>query len=206
MIAGYILAGGQNRRMGGKKKLFLEYGRETFCHRILRSFQVFPTTYLSVENRSFYEKLGIPLVVDAYPQAGPLGGICTGLSVCPEEALFVVACDMPLVDTATVKLMVKAYEKTSGIVVARSEGRIHPLLGIYPKTVRPVLEELINSGRLRMIDALAAAGYQEIMLPVGSTAAENINTPEEYQVLLKSEHNRRTDQEDGGKGDLYAGA
>ena len=46
-IAGCILAGGKNLRMGGEKKVYLKYQGETFLDRIRGNFRNFPRIYLS---------------------------------------------------------------------------------------------------------------------------------------------------------------
>lgn len=185
-LAGYILAGGENRRMDGKKKLFLEYGGESFCRHILCAFhnQGFSEIYLSVEAQAPYEQTGLPLVVDAYPGAGPLGGLCTGLKMCPEEALFTVACDMPCINSKSVENMVRAFQQHGGVVVAQAGGRLQPLFAIYPKTVLPVLESMIQKKDYRMTELLAHVGYTAVLFSEDSIF-QNINTPEEYRRLTK---------------------
>lgn len=188
-IAGYILAGGKNRRMDGKKKLFLEYGGEYFYRRILRAFQSqgISPVYLSVEECSPYEAASLPLVADVCSGAGPLGGIYTGLLSCPEEALFVAACDMPCIGGGDVKQLLDAYQRCPGIVVSRAEGRLQPLFAIYPVSALPFFEKALGQKDYRMMHVLDEAGYQAAALPETSAAAKNINTPEAYQTLLKAD-------------------
>lgn len=110
---------------------------------------------MSVEEESPYRHLGLPLVADQWEEIGPMGGICSGLLQCPEEALLVLACDMPMVDRQTIGLLVKAYyEQEAGdrqIVIAETEDGLHPLCGIYPRHVLPMMQELIGQGNYRMI-------------------------------------------------------
>lgn len=183
-IAGYILAGGNCRRMEGKKKLFLEYEGQAFYERIRNALKGFSRTYLSVEKREGYERVKLPLVEDIYGDAGPLGGICTGLENCPEHALFVAACDMPLIDEETVEKLVIRYKEKPGIVVAQAEGRVQPLLGIYPKQALPVLRKELEAGNRKMAEVIRLAGYEAVELGGKAENAANINTPEEYSRLL----------------------
>ena len=150
----------------------------------------FSKTYLSVETREAYEQVELPLIVDSYRNMGPLGGICTGLEKCPESALFVVACDMPLLDGETVKKLVKRYKEKPGIVVAQAEGRIQPLLGIYPKEVLSVLKKELKTGNRKMTDVIKLAGYETVALGDKDHNAVNINTPKEYSQLLEYNKSR----------------
>ncbi len=182
-IAGYILTGGKSRRMEGKDKLFLEFGGESFYHHIRRALAPFSSVYLSVsaENRLRCQSLSLPMVVDRFPDLGPMGGIYSGLLACGESALFVVACDMPLIRRETVEQVVREYRRQ--VTVVRSGSRLEPLFGIYPKTVLPVMEEMIRERNYRMRDLLSRTPAQVIPLEENNPVAVNINTDEEYLNL-----------------------
>lgn len=185
-ICGYILAGGKNRRMNGYKKIFLEYEGATFCERILQAFEEFAVTYISVEAESPYQELHLPVIVDEYAAIGPMGGIYSGMKSCDADALFVVACDMPMVTGEAVQRVTKMYSKQHKITVVRTNGRLHPLFGIYPRTVLPKIEKAIEKKDYRMMNFLKENEYQVVDL--GETAvAENINTVEDYQKLKDAE-------------------
>lgn len=183
MIAGYILTGGKNRRMNGEKKLFLEYKGKTFFDHIKNSLQLFSNIYLSVDEKKPYEALKMPMVVDVYPDIGPMGGIYSGLLHCSEDSLFVIACDMPLIDLQTVKKICQTYEKERIITIVQTETRLHPLLGIYPKTILPVMEEMIQEKNYRMMNLFARTKVCAIQLKGNHQAVQNVNTPKEYQKL-----------------------
>ncbi len=185
-VAGYILSGGKNTRMEGQKKLFLRYAGETFCQRILHACDCLPTVYLSVDKKEDYKEAGLPMVEDRWNGIGPLGGIASGLLECSEEALLVMACDMPLIGKKEVNQLLSFYEQSESkdrILVAGQEGRIHPLFGIYPKTVCEAALEMIQEGDYRMMHFLERSGYQILELNPENRAMENINTVQEYQGL-----------------------
>lgn len=209
-VAGYILSGGRNTRMEGQKKLFLRYAGETFCQRILHACDCLPAVYLSVDKKEPYKEAGLSMVEDRWKGIGPLGGIASGLLECKEDALFVMACDMPMIDRKTVERMLKTYEAmlrkpvldagqqdgaesvTSAdlyppVLVASQNGRIHPLFGIYPKRVLPFAEELIREGDYRIMHLLERAGYRTLELETENCAMENINSTEEYRRLAETE-------------------
>lgn len=189
-VAGYILSGGRNTRMEGQKKLFLRYAGETFCQRILHACDCLPAVYLSVDKKEPYQDAGLPMVEDRWKGIGPLGGIASGLRECKEDALFVMACDMPMIDRETVERMLKAYEESKNlpVLVAAQNGRVHPLFGIYPKWVLPYAEELIREGDYRIMHLLERAGYRTLELERESRAMENINSTEEYHHLTEKAH------------------
>lgn len=213
-VAGYILSGGRNTRMEGQKKLFLRYAGETFCQRILHACDCLPAVYLSVDRKEPYKEAGLPMVEDRWKGIGPLGGIASGLLECKEDALLVMACDMPMIDQKTVERLLETYDAmlreqvldaeqqdgtesmTAGesmatadshlpALVASQNGRIHPLFGIYPKRVLPYAEELIREGDYRIMHLLERAGYRTMELDTESRAMENVNSTEEYRRLAE---------------------
>ena len=161
MIAGYLMTVGKKRRVDGKKKLFLELEENS----ILDALQGFDKIYLSVEEEAPYEHLNLPMVVDEIPEIGPIGEIYSGLKNCQEEALFVVACDMPFVTKAAIRRLLDVYSHRHKITIAWAEDMEHPLLGIYPKEALPYLEKQIRAGDYKLINSLVHAGYAIVTLP-----------------------------------------
>ena len=109
--------------MEGQKKLFLRYAGETFCQRILHACDGLPAVYLSVDNKEPYRKAGLPMVEDRWRGIGPLGGIASGLLTCKEDALFVMAYDMPMMERQTVERMLEAYREICCETVAEKAER-----------------------------------------------------------------------------------
>ena len=169
--------------MNGEKKFFLKYQGKLFYEHILRSFDKLPQTYISVEEEKPYEHLGLPMVVDLFDSIGPMGGICSGLDRIDCDALLVAACDMPMINQEVVNILIDKYQNDPRITVVKSGERLHPLLGIYPKTVLDQAEELIADGCYKMMCLLEKAGYQVVELESESSVVQNVNTPEEYQML-----------------------
>jgi molybdopterin-guanine dinucleotide biosynthesis protein MobB len=191
-IAGYILAGGKNRRMDGKKKLFLEYEGKAFYEYIVDALAWFPVIYLSVDGTEAYESLNLPMIEDHYPEIGPIGGICSGLEQCEEDALFVTACDTPWIDRESVEMICEAYrEHPERITVASCGERIHPLFGIYPKTALPVLRQMIAEKNYRMREVLERGDAALVDLGSDCIVLRNVNTPEEYKKMSQ-ERERKT--------------
>ena len=90
---GLVLAGGNSRRMG-RDKTALEFEGQTLLQRTVALLQtVFPQVLVSV--RSYRQDVSVPQVIDAYPDAGPLAGLCAGLAKADTPWVFAVAADMP---------------------------------------------------------------------------------------------------------------
>lgn len=190
------MTGGKNTRMNGEKKLFLTYDEMPFYAHIFQAFQILPKTYLSVEAEEPYKALKIPMVQDIYPAIGPLGGIYSGLLRCPEDALFVTACDMPLIDQATVKLVCRYYWQHPGkVTVVKAGGRIHPLFGIYPKSVLLLIGRMVAEKNYKVMNLFTETDVSVVELEQEKTV-KNINTPREYEQLkhiVRQKHGTETE-------------
>lgn len=185
MIIGYLLTGGKNRRMHGDKKLFLNYEGVSFYEHITAALSDFPEIWLSADKKEPYLTLGHPVVEDEIPECGPLGGILSGLRLCGEDdALFTVACDMPLLKKEHVQKLCRIYAKTPDrIVIAQSGGKLHPLCGIYPHACLAILEEQQRCGDYRMVHALEKAEAISVIFSENDPAFTNVNTPEELYKI-----------------------
>jgi molybdopterin-guanine dinucleotide biosynthesis protein B len=137
-----------------------------------------------------YEHLHMPMVLDRYPEIGPIGGICSGLEQCEEDALFVTACDTPWIDRESVEMLCAAYRQRPGrITVASCDGRVHPLFGIYPKTALPILRQMIAEKNYRMREVLERTDAVLVELGSDSMVLQNVNTPEEYRKMSQKSGN-----------------
>ncbi len=189
-IAGYILTGGRSRRMNGQDKLLLNCQGTSFFDHIRKALGSFSRIYLSVaaDRRDRYESLGLPMVTDRFSGLGPMGGIYSGLLSSGEQALFVVACDMPLIDGKTVDFVADCFWEDGDrdqVMVVRTGEQVHPLFGIYPKAALPLMEEMIREGNYRMSDFIVRSRARVLSLKRDSPVGINVNTEEEYQTLSR---------------------
>ena len=95
-LGALILAGGQNRRMGGSPKALLPNGSGALILDGLRAaFAGFDEKLLSTNTPELAAGTGFAPVPDARPGMGPLAGLAAALSACQSDGLVVAACDMP---------------------------------------------------------------------------------------------------------------
>src|SRR4029077_10522071 len=79
-VAGVILAGGQNRRMGGADKDFLTVDGQTVFQRILRLLGCcFPQVVVVSTQPEKYARFDVEVTSDEFRAQGPLAGIHAGL-------------------------------------------------------------------------------------------------------------------------------
>lgn len=135
---GLILAGGQSTRMGGRHKGSLTYRGETFTHRLVKELKKeVSCVRLSYGHEVKDEGGECPIVMDIYPECGPIGGIYAGLKACQREWMLTAACDMPLMKIELYRYMMDMLEADRGETsiydgaVPVTDGRMHPLAAVY---------------------------------------------------------------------------
>ena len=112
---------------------------------------------------------------------GPLGGIREGLHAIGSDFALIVSVDAPLL-SATFARHLLACGRTSACVV---NGRVQPFPALYAKHLATTADRLIESGRMRPLFLLEAAGYHRLDESlVDRDAFRGFNTPEEYEELL----------------------
>jgi len=184
-VTGVIQAGGKSTRMGGRPKALLELGGRRIIERVLDVVGAVVDDVVIVTNTpDLYAFLGLPMVADAYPEHGSLGGIFTGLAAAAGDAAFTVACDMPFLHRDVARLVV-ARAGEGDVVIPRAGGQFETLHAVYGKACLPHIEARLKAGRLRIV------GFFESVRVVEIAEAEvarhrppevvfmNVNTPAE---------------------------
>ena len=93
-MAGFVLVGGNSTRMGRDKAQLPLHGR-TLVEHIAGAVAEAAGSVTLIGAPERYPDLGIRMLPDSRPGAGPLGGICTALASTDAEWNLIVACDMP---------------------------------------------------------------------------------------------------------------
>lgn len=194
---GVILAGGQNRRMGGQSKALLKYEGRTFLSRQLTELDLICSELILVtqEPERYEEELSnfpgtVCLVPDLQPGKGPLAGIQAAMTAAGYDELWIVGCDMPRISSKAAEAMSELRSATdSDAVVARLKGRLHPLHGLYHRRGLQTVERLLTEGDYRMTRLLRELAVREVedsfFEPRGIALdfTQNINNPDDYNRL-----------------------
>jgi molybdopterin-guanine dinucleotide biosynthesis protein A len=184
-VAGIILAGGRNSRMGGADKAFLTVGGRTVFERTLDTLTAFfPQVVVVSNDPQKYRCFNVQVVQDEFPRQGPLAGIHAGLGHIDCPYAFVVACDMPFLQPAPIRFLVSQLTSQDA-VIPEWDGDIEPLHGIYGTHLRPVISEALRSGTRAIRELLPRLDVQfvpeHLMRRVqgAEESFRNVNTPEE---------------------------
>lgn len=143
-ITGIILAGGKSTRMGENKSFLILNGKPAIQNTIDLMKSLFSEVILITNEPDLYEFLGVTQYMDIYKNVGPIAGIHSGLTKSHTRKNFIISCDIPLMTKRMIESIIN-YPSESDIVVAKADGFIQQLCGIYSNSVLPIIEELIES-------------------------------------------------------------
>lgn len=181
-----ILCGGKSTRMN-QDKAGLLIGKKTFLQQIEKNLKDADEILLSVKDRRDYPEIGARHIEDREADKGPLMGLCSVLEECSYDKVWVMSCDMPLVNWDTAQEL--EHYLTDGIdavIPVDRTGKKYVLCAWYRKSILEILKEQLESGDLKvkhLLERLRVCYVAVEGLTNGSRKFQNINTREEYQAF-----------------------
>lgn len=202
--SGFITAGGRSSRMG-RDKAWLELDGRAMIDRVIEALKPITANVHLIANSVEYSRLGFPVFADTNSGVGPLEAIRTALVHSPTEWVILVACDMPFVTRELFARLLNILEQVTtdaglqapdsrpeAVVPLNQQGLLEPLGAIYSIAALPAVTRLIDSGE-RKVSYLferiptRLVTFDEVKdLPGARLFFENINTPEDYELVKKS--------------------
>jgi molybdopterin-guanine dinucleotide biosynthesis protein A len=189
--------------MHGARKAFVKYKGKVFLEYALESLADFKEILIVCE-RAEYDaymkwlksyrasyKDRIRLVFDLFDDKGPVCGVCTALYSASHQYVAIAPVDMPFLKDAFYKAafaIIQSGANATDCVLAKIDGRVYPVVGIYKGKLRLTFERALSQNQLRMMALV------EAVRPVYLTEADfkaddlkkqfvNINTPDKLADL-----------------------
>ena len=185
-----VLAGGKSSRMGFDKSTMVLQNKKLIESTIKKLDSLFDDIIISVdsiEKKSEFNHDNI--AVDEVKGVGPLGGMISALEMAQSDKLFVIPCDMPVIDTKYISFMMK-YMDDNEIILSEKNGYFEPFPGFYSKSLIPRIEELINQNR-RSIRAIFECSRTKVIsesewkkLGFSEEIFTNLNTTQDVEKYL----------------------
>ncbi len=160
-IAGVVLAGGLARRMGGGDKCLRRLaGRPLLSHIVDRVRpQVGPLAINANGDPNRFSDFNLPVVADGIDGfAGPLAGVLAGMEWAEETApecpwLASFPGDSPFLPDDLVARLAEAIEREGAdMACAASNGRAHPVAGLWPVRLAADLRRAMIEEEIRKVD------------------------------------------------------
>jgi molybdopterin-guanine dinucleotide biosynthesis protein A, proteobacterial len=159
-ICAVIMTGGKSSRMGGGIKTLMQFNKKIIFERILESLQNQINNIIINNNDMSYQfkKYNLPIIEDKIKgYLGPLAGIHASLVWVSKnlkniEWIVSVPGDTPFIpDNLVEKLYNKAESYKKNIIIAKSNEKIHPIVGIWNVNLLQKLEKAILEGERKII-------------------------------------------------------
>ncbi len=193
-IIGVLLAGGQSRRMGGGDKCLAELAGKALLRHVVERLE--PQTSALVLNANGdlgrFSGFDLPTVADPVEGfAGPLAGVLAGLTWAREHApearwIVTAATDTPFFPhDLTARLLDATRGQHPAIALAKSNGRMHPVFGLWPVALADNLHEALERGTRKVLDWTGAHTTMTARFPparIGGTTLDpffNVNSPDD---------------------------
>jgi molybdopterin-guanine dinucleotide biosynthesis protein A len=176
-LAIVILAGGRARRFPDKLEALID--GEPLLARVYRNLRGVAPIVIAARatfSPSLDAVLDCPIIVDRWPERGPLGGLLSACASLPARRIFAVAGDAPHVTPDVLHALVRAWEDRDEAAVPECDGRLQPLVSLYDREAllreaRQVLD-WGNSSMHALVDRLRVR-----RIPLAAHYFHNINTP-----------------------------
>ena len=163
-IAVGFLAGGLARRMGGRNKALLEIGGRSILEWQLAATEQHPVRLVNANGDARpYQPFGLPVIADNISgNPGPLAGILACLDYLAEQheqvsMLLSCATDAPFIPPDLAARLRAGQEAEKAVLAqASSQGRRHPVFGLWPVSARARLRHAVQNEGIRKIDDFTA--------------------------------------------------
>jgi len=186
-IGAIILAGGKSSRFGTDKALFPIHGVPLIQNVIDVVERVTSNIIIITNSIEKLKFLNYPLYEDIIPNAGPLGGIYTGLTHSSFELNLVLPCDMPHITPACLNYLIHSANGND-ITVPYHNNMLEPLCAVYSKTCVDIIKKHLQSKNYQIFQFYKKVKTQKVHfhsdLPFyHQRLFSNINSKQDLQLL-----------------------
>jgi len=155
-----ILTGGKSLRMGGGIKTFEKFNNKIIFDRIFEkiSFQTKNIVINFNKNVNYFDKYNSPIIRDKFKgNLGPLAGIHSALYWIkhnnPEiKWLVSIPSDTPFFPKNLIdKLFLKTQKNNNKIILAESNNKLHPVIGLWKYDLLDDLDKSLKNGTRKIM-------------------------------------------------------
>jgi molybdopterin-guanine dinucleotide biosynthesis protein A len=178
-LNGLILVGGRSRRMQEDKGLINLHGKpqRIYTYDLLNQSGI-SEVYFSCRPDQMEALHEYKLIVDPPAVKGPPDVILNAFQQAPGRAWLVVACDLPLLTSDTIRELIahRNPQKMATAFQLPERGFPEPLITIWEPKAKDLLETFFAQGGRRLIDFLQSDAV-EIVEPNNPMTLYNMNDP-----------------------------
>jgi len=182
-INGLVFAGGKSIRMGRDKGEINYYGKpqKEYVADLLKKDcdDVYISTQCGIPEKTNYHYLK-----DTFLDLGPYGGLLSAFRHNPNSSWLAVACDIPLLNTTTIKKLVDHRDESKVATCYHNPATDfpEPLITLWEPRAYPVLLEFLSRGYSCPRKVLINSSVKELEIEQQEILM-NVNTPEELKKV-----------------------
>jgi molybdopterin-guanine dinucleotide biosynthesis protein A len=187
-LYGLVLSGGRSSRMQSDKARLQYHGESQLEHSCRLLAPHVDQVFVSVrdDQRGDPARAIRPQIVDRPGLAGPIAGIASAQAQHPNAAWWVLACDLPFLDEATLSALEQGRSRSALATAFRSahDGQPEPLCAIYePRSSAAVAQYVADGGQCPR--KFLRLHPTHLLTAPNARALDNINTPQEYAAAMQ---------------------
>lgn len=184
-----IFAGGKSSRMGQDKAL-LPFGNYPSLaqYQYERLKKLFSHVYISAKSRDKFTFNPHVIEDPTNCDFAPTAGLVAAFEHLKSERIFVLSVDTPFVDETVIQILLEADTPQHDAVVAKTLTGIHPMTGIYHRSLLEELKRMLNDGDHRLGKLLSSANTQYAQF-AHEAPFSNLNHPNEYEEAVSRYNN-----------------
>ncbi len=184
-VTAAVLCGGKSRRMGFDKAFLMDEQHYLLLETSRSLKYLFEHVVLVSDTKSKFAGAegfdNIDILEDRYIHKGPIGGVSTALEQIQTEYVFIMACDMPLMNLGLIDRMYRKLGQEQILLCSHGE-KLEPLFAFYHKSCLPVFRKQIEEGELKLRNAFSELQVGTYCLNEAEISAiTNLNTPEDVE-------------------------
>lgn len=192
---GVLLAGGESRRFG-RPKAFANYKGKSFWEYSFKVLQNTTDKQIIISHSDLVDEFKLKtnqIVIkddESVKGKGPLAGIYTAMKTEEAEWYVFLSCDIPLITSDVVKKLLQFRNTDTKIIVPKIEGKLHPLIGVYHRSLFSTVNNNLIHNKLKLISLFEQTMVHYITehdMKVDVRKFSNINSPKDYDEVLKSD-------------------
>jgi molybdopterin-guanine dinucleotide biosynthesis protein A len=173
----------------GREKALLPWGEtDLLGHTLRRLGRTCAET--AVLGPSRFDGRGVPVHPDVVIDAGPLGGILTGLAVLEADVALFLAVDLPLITVPLLQHLVFLAQDHDAVVPISPTGP-EPLCAVYSRACTKTVRIRIDRGEYKMTSFWPDVRVRRVepaelsVFGDPATLFLNVNSPHDYERALK---------------------
>ncbi|RKX61015.1 MAG: hypothetical protein DRP37_04570 [Thermodesulfobacteriota bacterium] len=185
-----ILAGGKSQRFGSNKALAPWFTGHVIDAVAQAAMSACREVIIIANEPEPYSCSGLPVFPDILPGLGPLAGLQSALRHAKEERIFLLGCDMPLLNSELINMMWE-IPTWAPVVIPGTPRGLEPLHAIYHKSILPIVDNRISAGSLSLQSLLKdipchiVSSADILKICPSFKCLTNANTPEELAKLKR---------------------